>query len=213
MDYQYILVKSRRRTYTIKVTGDNRIIIRAPLNVTAEQVERILQSKRGWIEKVLAFNAANTVIGDEITNYSRAYVCGRLLPVEVGPRNAVTPSCVRVTGVKGFRAAYVGSLGKKFLEEFAAVERATGLKAASVKFRAYKSMWGCCDGKCNITFNFKLMMLPRTLQRYVMVHELCHTLHHDHSPQFWAAVARFLPSWKSCRAELKKYNPLVKLYQ
>ncbi len=213
MEYTYTLIRSRRRTYSIKVTADNVIIVRAPLYATVEQAERVLASKRRWIERMFAFNAEDPVVTCAIKNYTQVYVNGSLLPVVYGRRNAVNAEAVCVTGVKGFRSAYVGSLGGGFLDAFRAVCRATGLEAASVRFRAYKSMWGCCDAKCNVTFNFKLMMLPPHLQRYVMVHELCHTLYHDHSAKFWAAVARFVPEWKSCRRELKKYAPLAKLYQ
>ena len=55
-------------------------------------------------------------------------------------------------------------------------------------------------------------MLPQSVQKYVMVHELCHTVHHDHSKEFWQLVSRFMPDWKRYRAELKKYTFLIRLY-
>lgn len=212
MDIKYKLIRSNRRTYSIRVTGENEIIVRAPVGATVAQVENMLSIKRGWIEKVLAFNSGNALVTAGVKNFTEAYVCGRLMPVIIGSRNCIDSYGVHVTGVKSFRAAYINSMGTQFLAEFYAAERATGLKSSSVKFRSYKSMWGCCDGKCNISFNFKLLMLPVALQRYVIVHELCHTIHHDHSPAFWAAVARFVPRWKECRKELKKYSFIVKMY-
>lgn len=55
-------------------------------------------------------------------------------------------------------------------------------------------------------------MLPPELQRYVMVHELCHIVHRDHSPSFWQLVERFEPSYKLLRKEMKRYNFLSKMY-
>jgi hypothetical protein len=56
------------------------------------------------------------------------------------------------------------------------------------------------------------MMLPENLQVYVMVHELCHTVHHDHSKNFWSLVSAFLPNYKSCIKQIKNYSFLNNIY-
>ena len=210
--YDYTLIRSKRRTFTIKVTDENRIIVRAPENAALRDIENILFEKRVWIEKALAYNKANSLASDSVKNYTSAYVGGRLVPVFKSARNFIDADGVHVTGAAGFRQAYIKSLGEPFMQTFRRIEDVSGLKSASVGWRAYRSMWGCCDGKCNVIFNFKLLMLPAALQRYVIVHELCHTIHHDHSTAFWAEVARFIPDWKVLRKEMKKYTFLVKLY-
>ncbi len=210
--YDYTLIRSKRRTFTIKVTEENRIVVRAPEYAAIRDIENVLFSKRDWIDKAIAFNKANALASDSVKNYQSAYVGGRLMPVRKDTRNFIDGTGVHVTGINGFRTAYVNSLGEEFMRKFFAAESAIGLKSASVGWRSYKSRWGCCDGRCNIIFNFKLLMLPAALQRYVIVHELCHILHHDHSPAFWAEVARFLPEWKKYRKDIKRYSFLVKLY-
>ncbi len=65
-----------------------------------------------------------------------------------------------------------------------------GLHARSVKLRAYKSRWGSCSSKGELTFNTLLMMAPDWVRDYVVVHELCHLKHLNHSAQFWAEVNR-----------------------
>lgn len=210
--YEYTLIKSSRKTISIKVTEENKIIVRAPLSATRGEVERLLTQKRGWLERAMAFNNSNSLAQRSVKDYREAYVGGRLFPVFKSTRNYVDGDGVHVTGLRGFKAAYVNCLGGQFLSEFKKVQAACGLECKSVSFRSYRSMWGCCDGACNITFNFKLLMLPPELQKYVMVHELCHTVFHDHSQNFWTLVSRFVPSWKSARRELKSYAFLVKLY-
>lgn len=209
---KYELIRSKRKTYTIKVTEDNRVVVRAPLNVSAAEVDKIVDEKRAWIERVFAFNKNNSLDSDDVRAYRSAYVGGQLLPVVHSQKNYIGGGAVHVTGTRGFKAAYVNTLSQAFLSSFAALQQKTGMRAATVRFRSYRSMWGCCDGGCNISFNFKLLMLPVELQRYVMVHELCHTVHHDHSAAFWAAVGGLIPDWKTLRAQLKKYSFLVKLY-
>ena len=191
--FEYTVQRSSRRTYSIKVTEDNKIIVRAPARATQRDIENVVAEKRAWIERALAFNSANTLAGQRVKDF-------------------IDGQGVHVTSPRGFKAAYVNSLGEEFLSRFKGEEARCGLHSAGVGFRAYKSMWGCCDAKGNIVFNFKLLMLPPELQRYVMVHELCHIVHRDHSPSFWQLVERFEPSYKLLRKEMKRYNFLSKMY-
>ena len=211
--FNYSVIRSRRKSFTVKVTAENEVIVRAPLSASDAAVERVLLEKQRWLQKALAFNAANAKRAEDAASYKTAYVDGIAVPVIFGSRNRVAADGVHVTSPSSFRAAYVGSLGDAFIARFRDVERQTGLKSSSVSFRAYKSRWGCCDGSNAITFNFKLMMLPRHIQRYVMVHELCHTVHHNHSADFWSLVGRFEPRYKQLASELKKYTFIAKLYQ
>ena len=210
--YEYTIIKSDRKTFAIKVTEENKIIVRAPRRASLVEIERILAEKSGWIERAMRFNRANKLATENIKSYMEAYVGGGVVPVIKDARNFIDREGVHVMGVKGFKSAYINSLGQYFTEKFRALESASGMTSSGVSFRSYRSMWGCCDSKNNITFNFKLLMLPYELQYYVMVHELCHTVCHDHSADFWALVSGILPKWKSLRKQLKSYAFLVKLY-
>lgn len=75
----------------------------------------------------------------------------------------------------------------------------------AVKVREMKSRWGSCNLRTNtLTFNTLLMHYPEPVRRYVAVHEFCHFAHADHSPAFWAEVARHMPDWKARRALLRQ---------
>lgn len=68
-----------------------------------------------------------------------------------------------------------------------------GFKVSGVSVRKQKSRWGSCSSRGNINLNLKLIFLPPLLVRYIMIHELCHTLHMNHSARYWETVARFDP--------------------
>jgi predicted metal-dependent hydrolase len=89
------------------------------------------------------------------------------------------------------------------------VSKFTGLSCRKVQIRAQKSRWGSCSSKGTISLNYKLLFLPHELVRYIMVHELCHTVHLDHSQQFWSLVARLEPDYKDLRARMKTADRLV----
>lgn len=61
-------------------------------------------------------------------------------------------------------------------------------------------MWGSCTVKKDIQLNYKILFLPESLARYILIHELCHTIHLNHSMSFWKMVARYVPDY---RAQIK----------
>ncbi|MFM2414664.1 MAG: hypothetical protein RI911_357 [Candidatus Parcubacteria bacterium] len=69
-----------------------------------------------------------------------------------------------------------------------------------------KTRWGSCSTRGTLSFNWRIILLRPELQQYLIVHELCHTLHHNHSPAFWSAVAQLRPEYKKERAALKQYR-------
>jgi predicted metal-dependent hydrolase len=90
------------------------------------------------------------------------------------------------------------------------VSLSTGLSFAKVQIRSQKSRWGSCSHKGTISLNCKLLFLPTMLVRYIMIHELCHTVHHDHSQQYWAFVEKLAPDYKTLDSAMNlahKYVP------
>ena len=72
------------------------------------------------------------------------------------------------------------------------ISQLTGLKYRSLAIRATKTKWGSCSGENVISLSLFLMTLPEHLRDYVIVHELCHTVHHNHSPKFHALLDRLV---------------------
>ena len=67
-----------------------------------------------------------------------------------------------------------------------------------------KGRWGSCSSTRELTFNWRLILAPAEIIDYVVVHELCHLKHMDHSPAYWKAVERILPDYKARREWLKE---------
>jgi hypothetical protein len=175
-------------------------------------IEKFLDEKSSWLEKHISKNSAINSLNDDIFNYKKIYVGGNILSFYLGERNLMTESEVFAKDIKCLKKLFVDNLGGQFLLLFDRVSGAASLKYKSVNFKDYKSRWGCCDSKNNIIFNYKLLMLPECLQEYVILHELCHTVCHDHSKNFWALVGHFMPDYKSRIAKIKTFAFVTKIY-
>jgi len=82
-----------------------------------------------------------------------------------------------------------------------------GLDCGKVTVRAARTKWGSCTGRNDISLSLYLMTLPEHLRDYVIIHELCHTVHHDHSPRFHALVDRLTGGREKLLAsELRNYH-------
>ncbi len=73
------------------------------------------------------------------------------------------------------------------------LSRETGIKYDQVRIRGQKTRWGSCSARGNINLNQKMLFLDARLVRYILIHELCHRVHLNHSPRYWKLVSRFEP--------------------
>jgi predicted metal-dependent hydrolase len=102
------------------------------------------------------------------------------------------------------------SLGDRYLpKELLKLSKAIGLPFSQVSIRKQKTIWGSCSGAKSISLNYKLLFLPQHLVRYVLIHELCHTIHMNHSDKFWKLVESKEPNYKNLDPQLREVWHIV----
>jgi predicted metal-dependent hydrolase len=89
-------------------------------------------------------------------------------------------------------------------ERVAYWNRFYGFSYGNISVRNQKTRWGSCSRKGSLSFNWRLLLLPTEMVDYVVVHELCHLAHFDHSESFWAQVARAIPDHRDIRKRMKR---------
>ena len=171
-------VRARRVSISVRATGAVRLSF--PRGVSQKRALAFLDEKAEWIE------AARERLARK-----RAALPPQLPPEE------------RKARVEELRRAAKADLPGRI----ARLSEATGLKYEKLSIRASRTKWGSCSGRNHISLSLFLMTLPEHLRDYVIIHELCHTVHHTHSPRFHALVDRLVGGCeKALNKELRAFT-------
>lgn len=211
-NFDYKIIYSKRRTLSVRISDDNSVVVRCPSGTPRSTINAFLNEKSVWIAGCFAKNAAVAQKFSGVFGQNQVLFGGRLLRLEICAENKIGDDFVRVKNLSFLRKLLVDSSGGDFLSRLESFAGKHNLSFNHVSFRSYKGRWGSCDAKNNMTFNYKLLMLPVCLQDYVIAHELCHTVCHDHSRAFHALLGSVFPSAAIAEKELKNYSFVARLY-
>jgi predicted metal-dependent hydrolase len=212
------LVRSRRRTLSIEITPEGRVIVRAPLRMPKRDIEGFVKSKADWIwEKQEAAKTRPAIPAHRFEEGEILYYLGiprRLHYDET--REAiglyrdilVIPKAWMGQAKEKLREWLIFQAEKELTGRVKRISTQTGLIADGIRITSAKTRWGSCSGKNRLCFSFMLIMAPPEAIDAVVLHELCHTLHHDHSRAFWDEVLRWMPEYPERRAILKQNRML-----
>lgn len=209
MDYK--LIRTNRKTVAIQLQKDGSVIVRAPKRLAVYRIEAFIKEKQSWIEQHQKRLQEQQRQKESFCLSDRQFpLFGRMLPMQMTQEK--TP-CWQQTVVflpegdeqqlKSSAEQLYRQIARQTLqsrvEHFAPK---LGVQPASLRINGAKGRWGSCSGKNRLNFSWRLMLAPEHCIDYVVVHELCHILHHDHSVAFWQEVERVVPDWRSCRQQL-----------
>ena len=166
---RYTLVRSDRRSIGLELAADGSLTVRAPRWMSEAEIRRFVDSKTAWLHEKRAL----------LAQASQQWG-GPVLSVEE---------------LAQLKQAARTDLAAR-LAEFAP---RVGVQPTKLTIRTQHTRWGSCSSKGAISLNALLMLAPAHVRDYVVVHELCHLKEMNHSPRFWAEVARVLPDYAQCR--------------
>jgi len=174
-EYQYFLTRSRRRSLSVSISDEGKIIVKAPLLTTQNQVEEFLLSKKDWILKHL----------DKIAAQKEAAVQAGILTEE-----EIKELKKKAKIIFPHRVAYYANI--------------MGVTYGRISIRCQKTRWGSCSAEGNLNFNYLLCLMPIEILDSVVVHELAHRRHMNHSRAFYEEIEKVFPEYKKCNRWLKQ---------
>ncbi len=214
----YTLKRKKRMKHLYLYVKDGEVEVRCNPGVSLGAIESFLLSKEPWTRRKLQQVCPEH---DPAENFPWD---GRLIPLEFEQkadrktfRFDYDPDKERalLSGPSLPDAAMIRELYEAHYRRHApeilnpAVERwsrITGLAPTRVGYRRARSRWGSCSSQNALSLNTRLLICPPEIRDYVIVHELCHIQHKNHSGEFWSLVGRYLPDWKERRKRLREYE-------
>ena len=206
------IIKSKRRTLSLSINENAELIVRAPNQISNKRIEEFIIEKSKWINKNK--NLMQSRINEMNDSDSDYLFLGNIYPlikVYENPNKIDFNGTEFITSIANqdkFKASLKSWYKIKFKE--IAIPRLNyfsdkyNLKINQVRFKNQKTLWGSCSSKNNINLNYLLVMAPMLVIDYVIIHELVHTVHKNHSENFWNAVEAIMPDYKKAKKWLNK---------
>jgi predicted metal-dependent hydrolase len=217
IDWVFRLDTKLKRHY-VTVERGRPVLLRGPLVDAAEQEVLVRRRARWILEKQAQVNLPQ--MADVVVTGSRLRYGGRSYFTEVRHVPGLAVPTLTFTASR-FVASHPGGTQitqaqlaplllnfyrTKAMERLPARvrhwERASGLQARGARIKVFESRWASCSANDVLEFHPRVMELPATVQDYVVVHELCHTVEKNHTKAFWALVAGLMPEWPRCHEAL-----------
>ncbi|MCR5066802.1 MAG: M48 family metallopeptidase [Erysipelotrichaceae bacterium] len=208
MPTEYTVQRSWRKSVSMKIK-DGRLYVYAPYFTTDAQIEKLVRSHQRWISNQLS--RQNNNISYDLATDDHVFILGKRydLQVRLGGNWKMTfaGDTVILQGrsmesvEKHFRE-YLVSLIEPHVEQ---IRSQLGLNF-EVRYRYYKSRWGCCYHSKNlIVLNYLLGCVDEGCIREVICHEICHFKVHNHQKAFYAQLEKLCPDYRVWVKQLKKY--------
>ncbi|BAL80471.1 M48 family metallopeptidase [Caldisericum exile] len=213
------IIRSKRKTIALIINDDATLIVKAPNKTTDEEIYQVIKEHRRWIKKHIEIvkhlekkEEKQFVPGESFLLLGRPY---RLFLVS----DAETPlkfdkgfyldegyrEKARDLFIDFYKKTAKGIIGER-VEYYS---KLTGIKYKGVKITSANKRWGSCSKDNNLSFTYKLVMAPLSIIDYVVVHELCHVVEHNHSKAFWDKVRTIIPNYEEAKRWLREKGHLL----
>lgn len=224
--YEYQLIKQDRKTLSLTVMPDLRIVLKCPEKVDSDRIEKFLQKKWFWLEKQLSFfkKYQRKVYEKEYISGEGYLYLGRQykLVVKKGKENIVSLTRGQLI-VHTTKSVTDGRNNKKLIDAWFAektenvfqdrfmemLTRFDYVKEPKTSTREMKLRWGSFLNKDRIFLNPKLIHTSKDCIDYVIVHELCHLRYKNHNAKFWKFLDEKYPKWEKVKEKLEMTGSMI----
>ena len=194
------IIREYRKSLSISIDENGFLIVKAPFFLSSKKIEEFIKLKENWILKQKEKITNKKLFIKNFDFFNKVYINGNEYDWD-----KIEKSNKRITKA---------SFYKKMFSQII-LSRAEELKIyfnSNITFKLCNSvcMWGSCNAKNIIKLNWKIVILPKNLQDYIILHELCHTKHLNHSVKFWNEVEKFNKNYKQNKKELENYSLILR---
>ena len=191
---EYTLIRSTRRSLSLQISKTGEVIVRAPLRYSVEKIDIFFHEKSRWIEKNLA-KIKEQNAQKEADKWYYFLFSERLIQREKTENEIIQLS-------KESLRKYID---KRLSEMLSGMSFKRTI--ANIRINSARTRWGSCSSKGTLSFSYRLVSYPKETIDAVIIHELAHLTHANHSRKFWDLVYSILPDYEARVKILKNISP------
>jgi predicted metal-dependent hydrolase len=215
------IIRSKRKTVSLIITPEAKLVVRAPVRTSDAYIEKVVAEKRVWIQRKIAEIACRPapakkyyVDGEEFLFLGKKYPLkisdNGLQGIEHGEHLCV--SLKQGQDIHATLTAWYKSQARNiFAERCASCAKIVGRTPFSIRISHATRRWGSCSTRGTLCFSWRLVLAPPEIIDYVIVHELVHLIHHNHSKRFWENVEAIMPDYRERKNWLKVHEQILTL--
>lgn len=235
-EIRYRIQHRDRKRLRLTVTPSGTLQVFAPIGADQDRVVRLVNEKASWVfrklREVEAFHPLPTplkyISGETFLYLGRQYrlkviqgphapskLYGRYLHVTVPDKS--DRSLVKAAVNRWYRIR-ADTIFTRYLQSTLKIASRHGVPEPILSIRQMRTRWGSCTANGRITLNLSLIQTPAHCIEYVIMHELCHLKHHNHSKAFYTLLSQCMPDWSARKETLSSFslpveNPLATTHQ
>jgi len=222
-DIDYELKKSSRKTTSIYIERDGAITVLAPEPYDMPKIEEILEAKRSWIYRNLAEweDLNRTRVEREFVNGEGFPYLGSTYRLQIVDN--ASQGLTLKNGIFLLERAVLSSARDKFIDFYKIKAKSRlpkhvnqyakkmGVNPTGVRIQELKNRWASCSADGMLNFHWRCMMAPISAIEYIVVHELAHLKHQNHTPEFWYEIEKVLPEYPKAKGWLRLHGAGLEL--
>lgn len=211
------IIRSKRKTLALIVKPDGSVLVRAPLRTSHALIQEFVEKNRGWIERQQAKALATLraaprqyVPGDTLpylgTRYSLEIVEGQREPLRLDDGRFQLAASHQNDAASAVERWYREQARQVLTARVDFFARDHEFDHRGIRITSARTRWGSCSATGSLSFSWRLIQAPLAVVDYVVIHELVHTVVHNHSKQFWQRVGTILPDYQEQRRWLRAHG-------
>ncbi|MEC4678976.1 MAG: SprT family zinc-dependent metalloprotease [Nitrospirota bacterium] len=213
----YTLKRSKRKTASIQIERNGQVSLRVPMRMLIRDIETLIAEKEGWILRHLAQrkkinlrkNERYYLNGERFPYLGKSYVLkivgdqSQPLLLKSGFFCLRTDHQSPAKAAAAFKAFYREKGLIQITERVAHFQMIMGVQANRIRMVETKTRWASCSSKGNLNFHWKCLILPKKVFDYIIVHEVAHLVHLNHSKRFWIQLEKIMGDYQEYREWLR----------
>ena len=224
VDFPLEIVRTRRKkTASIQIVGEM-VKVMVPNSLSERRVQDLIHKRTTWIKKKLKLQSEKVLPKPkEYVNGENFIYLGQNYRLKIVPDSIESSAGVKIKNgylqvpvqrdlfgneIEGcvrdaLERWYIDRAFERLLEKTKRYSLQLGVQPQAIEVKDYKSRWGSCSISGEISYNWRIIIAPHRIVDYIVVHELCHLLEHNHSSRYWYHVENAFPLFRECRDWLK----------